>query len=221
MYLCRWHVPRDHQAPEMTDELRVDERRAAHQRRRQAFVVKQVETGLRELTLDGIAQALAERREQAGAASEPIDIVALVLAFGSSIRPESGAFGSPWEQFDKLRETDPDARAATAVHAVLPVWIRRLVLQDRHQIGFQAVEAERICQLLGIDYPAIEADAVRALPQPKSWGPVDDPGLTAPQPTASPSAPPDAEPDQAPAERPRSPHRARRRQGCRKRRHHR
>lgn len=192
--------------------LTLDDRRAAHQRRRQAFVVKQVETRLRKLTLDGVTQALAERRKQTAANGEPIDVVALVLAFGSSIRPESGAFGSPWEQFEKLRETDAEARAATAVHAVLPVWIRRLVIQDRHQIGSQAGEARRMCELLGIDYAATEAEAVRTLPQPKSWGPVDDPGLT---------APPTAEPDQVGDVPPRTPCRARHAHARRKRRNHR
>lgn len=195
----------------------LDERRAAHQRRRQAFVVKQVETRLRELSLDGVTQALAERRQRAGSDGQPIDIVALVLAFGSSIRPESGAFGSPWEQFDKLRETDAETRAAIAVHAVLPVWIRRLVIQDRHQIGFQAVEAQRICELLGIDYAAIAAEAVQTLPQPKNWGSVDDPGLTAPPPAPCPPAVIDPEPDQVAESRPPSPRRSRRRQGRLKR----
>ncbi len=199
----------------------LDERRAAHQRRRQAFVVKQVETCLRELSLDGVTQALAERRKQAGAANEPIDIVALVLAFGSSIRPESGAFGSPWEQFDKLRETDADPRAAIAVHAVLPVWIRRLVIQDRHQIGFQAVEAQRMCELLGIDYAVIAAEAVRTLPQPKSWGPVDDPGLTASPSAPCPTAVVDPQPDQVAEARPPGSRRRRRPQGSLKRRNRR
>ena len=191
--------------------LTLDERRAAHQRRRQAFVVKQVEARLRELSPDKVAEALAERRKQAGSGEQPLDIVALVLAFGSGIRSESGAFGSPWEQFDKLRESDADARAAIAVSAVLPVWIRRLVIQDRHQIGFQAVEAQRMCELLGVDYAAIAAEAVRALPQPKSWGLMDDPGLTATMPPAPPPSPAeDSAPDVAP-ETPPSPNRAHRR----------
>ena len=198
--------------------LTLDERRAAHQRRRQAFVVKQVETRLRELTRDGVTEALAQRRKQAGAAGEPIDIVALVLAFGSSIRPETGAFGSPWEQFDKLRETDADARAATAVHAVLPVWIRRLVVQDRHQIGFQAVEAQRMCELLGIDYAAIETEAVRTLLQPKSWGPVDDPGLAAAPSAPCPPAAVEPKPDQVAEAREACTRPSRQRQGRPKRR---
>lgn len=176
---------------------------------------------MRALTLDGVTEALAHRRKQAAADSEPIDIVALVLAFGSSIRPETGTFGSPWEQFDKLRETDAETRAAIAVHAVLPVWIRRLVIQDRHQIGSQAGEAERMCELLGIDYAAIEAEAVQTLPQPKSWGQIDDPGLAVAPSAPCPPAAVESKPDQVAEARASCTRPSRRRQGRPKRRNRR
>lgn len=198
--------------------LTLEERCEAHRRRRQAFVVQQVEKRLRELSFEKVAEALAEHRKQAKSA-EPLDIAALVLAFTPGVRLDPGAFGSPWEQYDKLRETDAETRAATAVHAVLPVWIRRLVVQDRHQIALQFVEARRICEVLGFDYSKMEADAIQALPLPKSWGPVDDPGVTVPLPAPSPPAKVDAGAAQVAEARPTTTRHHRRRKGQAPRRH--
>ncbi len=183
--------------------MTLDERRARHQKRRQAFVVKQVETRLRSLTVEDVSRALAENAAGHGADSDKPEIVSLLLSFGTSGRADRMYHEDPWDRYDRLRGGAADERTAAALHDVVQIWIRRLAMHDSNRVGFQAFEAGRMCEILGINHAEIETEAVKALPQPKSWGlpPEDetaDAGAVAPSPpeqAADPPFEPDVEAD--------------------------
>ncbi|MBX3394325.1 MAG: ParB/RepB/Spo0J family partition protein [Phycisphaerae bacterium] len=158
---------------EKTDEkkpLTLDERRARHQKRRQAFVVKQVETQLRNLTVEDVSRMLAAKSADDGRNESPLEVLSLLLSFGTSGRADRMYHEDPWDRYDRLRAVALEERNASAVHDVLQIWIRRLTMHDSSRVGFQAFEAQRMCKILGINHAEIEAEAVRTLPQPKSWG---------------------------------------------------
>lgn len=150
--------------------MTLDERRARHQKRRQAFVVKQVETRLRNFTVEDVSRSLADQAAGKGAASAKLEIVSLLLSFGTSGRADRMYHEDPWDRYDRLRGDAADERTAAALHDVVQIWIRRLAMHDSNRVGFQAFEAGRMCEILGINHAEIEAEAVKALPQPKSWG---------------------------------------------------
>lgn len=157
-------------APAERKPMTLDERRGRHQKRRQAFVVKQVETRLRNLTIEDVSRALAERSAGNGADSGKLEVVSLLLSFGTSGRADRMYHEDPWDRYDRLRGSAADERIAAALHDVVQIWIRRLTMHDSNRVGFQAFEAGRMCEILGVNFAEIEAEAVKALPQPKSWG---------------------------------------------------
>ena len=149
--------------------LSLDEKRSRHFKRRQAFIVKQVDARLRKMNVDDVAAALSEQRAQPSAVADRFEIVSLLLAFGTSGQANRQFGEDPWEHYDRLRRDDVESRAAQSLHDVLQVWVRRLVVHNNNRIGFQAAEARRMCEILGMDYGAIESEAEQALPEPKSW----------------------------------------------------
>lgn len=149
--------------------LSMEERRSRHFKRRQAFVVKQVEARLRNMTVEDVAAALSRDTATTRADEGAFEIVSLLLAFGTSGRSDRQFGDDPWERYDRLRQSADDVRVAQSVHDVLQIWVRRLVVQNNNRIEFQAAEARRMCEILGIDFAAIETEAVQVLPEPKSW----------------------------------------------------
>ena len=99
------------------------------------------------------------------------DPIALMTAFGSIKRADYVDGGEAWKEYDSLRESETTQEAAAALLAVVQVWIKRLNIQGGHTVTGQATDARRMCQILGLDFAAIEAEAVKAIPQPKSWTP--------------------------------------------------
>lgn len=150
--------------------MTLDERRARHQKRRQAFLVKQVETQLRNLTVEDCSRALAEKSAGNGKEVGKLEIVSLLLSFGTSGRADRMYHEDPWDRYDQLRAGASDERTAAALHDVVQIWIRRLAMHDTNRVGFQAFEAGRMCEILGVNCAEIEAEAIKTLPQPKSWG---------------------------------------------------
>ena len=177
--------------------MTLDERRARHQKRRQAFVVKQVETQLRNLTVEDVSRALADGASADASDSAKLEIVSLLLSFGTSGRADRMYHEDPWDRYDRLRAGATDERTAAALHDVVQIWIRRLTMHDSNRVGFQAFEARRMCEILGINHAEIESEAVRTLPQPKSWGlpPEEEPSRELP--AESPIAAADANPASA------------------------
>jgi hypothetical protein len=100
--------------------------------------------------------------------------VAMLTAFGSTKRADYVDGGEAWKEYDSLRESELNHEAAAALIAVVQVWIKRLNIQGGHTVTAQAADACRMCQILGPDLAAIEAEAVRAIPQPKSWTGLDE-----------------------------------------------
>lgn len=148
----------------------LDDRRARHHKRRQAFVVKQVDVRLRALSVEEVGQMLGARAGDSTGNACSLEPASLLLAFGTSGRADRGYHEDPWDRYDRLRQEQDDSRTAAAVHDVVQIWVRRLTMHDSSRVEFQASEARRMCEILGIDFAAIEAEAVHALPQPKSWG---------------------------------------------------
>lgn len=147
----------------------LDDRRARHHKRRQAFVVKQVDTRLRALSAEDVGRMLAAKQGRSNG-DGVLEVTSLLLAFGTSGRADRGYHEDPWDRYDRLRTESHEYRGAAGVHDVVQIWVRRLTMHDSNRVEFQAVEARRMCEILGIDFSAIEAEAIQALPQPKSWG---------------------------------------------------
>jgi len=158
--------------------LTMDERRARLQKRRDAFVVKHVHEFLRNLTPGKALEIVSpktQRRINCEAGATVFDPVALLTAFGSTKRADFVDGGEAWKEYDSLRESEPDREAAAALLAVVQVWIKRLNIQGGHTVTAQAEDARRMCQILGVDFLAIFAEARRAIPQPKSWPACSEP----------------------------------------------
>lgn len=149
--------------------LSLDERKFRHFKRRQAFVVKQVDSRLRKMTVEDVGAALVRRAESTDGADAACEVNSLLLAFGTSGRADRPFGEDPWERYDRLRQCAKADRIAQSVHDVAQVWVRRLVVHNNDRIEFQAAEARRMCEILNLDYSAIEAEAAAALPEPKSW----------------------------------------------------
>lgn len=165
--------------------MSVDERKSRHSKRRQALTIKQVDARLRALSVEDVGQMLAAK---VGSSNESgtLEVTSLLLAFGTSGRADRGYPEDPWDRYDRLRTEKDETRAAAGVHEVVQTWVRRLTMHDSSRVEFQALEARRMCEILGIDYAAIEADAVQALPQPKSWGlPPEEETPRPPEPSGS------------------------------------
>ena len=157
--------------------LTMTERRARLQKRRDAFVVKHLHEFLRNLTLEKsleIVSPSTQRRVSRKAGAPVLDLVALLAAFGSTKRADYVDGGEAWKEYDSLRESEPNHEAAAALVAVVQVWIKRLNIQGGHTVSAQAEDARRMCQILGLDFAAIEAEAVTAIPQPKSWASLNE-----------------------------------------------
>ena len=178
--------------------LSMEERSSRHFKRRQAFVVKQVEARLRNMTVEDVAAALSRDTATASADEGALEIVSLLLAFGTSGRSDRQFGDDPWDRYDRLRQSAADVRVAQSVHEVLQIWVRRLVVQNNNRIEFQAAEARRMCEILGIDFAAIETEAVQVLPEPKSWRTSPEPrGGTGGTESATAPTMPKTEPDSA------------------------
>ena len=169
-----------------TKPLSLDEKMSRHFKRRQAFAVKQVDARLRKMSVEDVAAAMSERVLKSPDDANRLEIVSLLLAFGTSGQANRQFGEDPWEHYDRLRQNDAGARVAQSLHDVLQVWIRRLVVHNNNRIEFQAAEARRMCEILGVDYCAIESEAEQALPVPKSWQ--SEANATSPEP-APPSEP--------------------------------
>jgi len=157
--------------------LTMAERRARLQKRRDAFVVKHIHEFLRNLTPERVLEIVSpgtRRRINREAGANVFDPVALLTAFGSTKRADYVDGGEAWKEYDSLRESEPNHEAAAALLAVAQVWIKRLNIQGGHTVTAQAADARRMCQILGLDFAAIEAEAIKAIPQPKSWAGLDE-----------------------------------------------
>jgi len=157
--------------------LTMAERRARLQKRRDALVVKHVHEFLRNLTPEKVLEIVSpwtQRRINREAGAPVFNAVALLIAFGSTKRADYVDGGDAWKEYDSIRESEPIQEDAAALLAVVQVWIKRLNIQGGHTVTAQAADARRMCQILGLDFAAVEAEAVRAIPQPKSWAALAD-----------------------------------------------
>jgi len=158
--------------------LTMDERRARLQKRRDAYVVKNVERILRDLTHEKALEIVSpwtQRRNKSKNGTNDFDPVALLTAFGSTKRADFVDGGEAWKEYDSLRESETNHEAAAALLAVAQVWIKRLNIQGAHTVAAQAEDARRMCQILGVDFLAMFTEARIAIPQPKSWAEHEEP----------------------------------------------
>jgi hypothetical protein len=159
--------------------LTLAERRARLQKRRCTFVVRHVHEFLRNLTPEQAVEIVStwnQQRIDREAGENVFDPVALLTAFGSTKRADYVDDGEAWKEYDALRVADPLHEAAAALIAVAQVWIKRLNVQGSHTVIAQAADARRICEIIGLDFAAIEAEAVKAIPKPKSWSDLAEDG---------------------------------------------
>lgn len=149
--------------------LSLAERKARLQKRRDAFLVNKVGESLRSLTPEVLTKTAATMATRTDAVAKRFDPLALVLAFGTSTRADREHDDGPWKRYEKLLARSNDLPIVAALHEVTQVWSRRLGGSDSHHVTEQAADARKVCELLGIDAPAIEAEAATAIPTPKSW----------------------------------------------------
>jgi len=74
-----------------------------------------------------------------------------------------------WKAYDSPRESEPVEQAAAALLAVAEVWLKRLSMHNNEHALAQAEDARRMCEILGVDYAALEDEASKAIPEPKYW----------------------------------------------------
>lgn len=147
----------------------LDERKARLRKRRDAFLVGKVAESLRGLTTETLTKTVAELGARSDAAAKRFDPLALVLAFGTHHRADRDHDDGPWKRYEELLDRTKDLPVVTALHEVAQVWGRRLSGSDTHHVTEQAADARKVCELLGLDAMAIDAEAEQAIPTPKSW----------------------------------------------------
>ena len=150
------------------------ERKARLQKRRDAFLVNKVGESLRGLTPEALTTTAAAMATRTDAAAKRFDPLALVLAFGTSTRADREHDDGPWKRYEELLARSKELPIVAALHEVTQVWSRRLGGSDTHHVTEQAADARKVCELLGIDVPAIETEAAAAIPTPKSWASLTD-----------------------------------------------
>lgn len=139
------------------------ERRERLQTRRRAFVVKKVEERLREL----------EREPGRIPSDAEFDPVAMLTTFGNG-RVADCALDDAWVNYDRMRQAPTEGRNEHVIRAVLPVWLRRLIVRDKSQLDAQLAEAKRVSEVLRIEVGVFEAEAVEAIPEPKAWASIQE-----------------------------------------------
>lgn len=149
--------------------LSMVERKARLQKRRDAFLVNKVGESLRALTPEVLTKTAATMATRTDAVAKRFNPLALVLAFGTSTRADRDHDDGPWKRYEELLARSKDLPIVAALHEVTQVWSRRLGGSDTHHVTEQAADARKVCELLGIDAPAIETEAAQAIPTPKSW----------------------------------------------------
>lgn len=138
-------------------------------RRRQAFVVKKVEALLREFTLDSCRSVVEAMPTRTDAAASAFDPLALLLSFGTTTRSDRSHDEEAWERYTTRCGHTSTERATEALHEVVQIWSRRLAGTDLKSAPRQARDAGLITTILAIDIAAIEREAEREIPEPRSW----------------------------------------------------
>lgn len=151
------------------------ERKARLQKRRDAYLVTKVGEAIRGLTPESLTKTVAQIQSRTDPTAKRFDPLALVLAFGTSSRADREHDDGPWKRYEELLDRTSGLPVVTALHEVVQVWTRRLSGSDTHHVTEQAADARRICELLGIDAKAIDAEAAQVIPTPKSWASLSDP----------------------------------------------
>lgn len=148
------------------------ERRARLQKRRAAFVVNKVQTILRELTPEKAREIVApwtQRRNNRAKGAVVFDSAALLASFGTMRRADYVHDSEAWKAYDALREAPPQELAAASLLAVAEVWVKRLTMPNNEHAPIQALDAKRMCEILGVEFAVLEAEAKTAIPHPKAW----------------------------------------------------
>ncbi len=159
--------------------MSLEERKARLQKRRDAFLVRQVHEAIVPLAPHSLADAVSKMRARKGKAGRTFDPLALVLAFGTSTRTDREHDDSPWKRYEHLRARRDAVPLVTALHEVVQVWTRRLGGMDPRHVTQQAADARRIATLLGLDIEQFEKAAKATIPTPKSWNEPVDGGVVA------------------------------------------
>jgi hypothetical protein len=157
--------------------LSLAERKARLQKRRDAFLVQKVGESLRAMTPEVLTHTAATMATRTDAVAKRFNPLALVLAFGTSTRADREHDDGPWKRYEELLARSKDLPVVAALNEVAQVWSRRLGGSDTHHVTEQAADARKVCELLGIDVPAIETEAAAAIPTPKSWASLSERSL--------------------------------------------
>lgn len=155
--------------------LTAGERRERLQRRRDAFVVNRVKTLIQELTPETSSKGVPFTKSKDKKLSE-FDALAILLTFGTSHKADFCDGDEVWTEYKKMCSAKPNQKDAAALLAVAQVWAKRLNAPNNDRIGAQAKDALRMCEVLGVDYAALQNEAVKAIPEPKSWASLPDEG---------------------------------------------
>jgi len=122
-----------------------------------------------------ILNMLKEKVRQAGAPGGFIEAAALVVYFGSKTRTDSPD-DSNWKRFNlavKGYKDDPSAAQddlqGDLWAAVMPVLVSRITYPGHGDTAEYLIEAERICELLGLSMNDFIRQAAMEIPEPKIW----------------------------------------------------
>lgn len=137
------------------------------EQRRKAWVCTRVAEEVEALLKAGLPTEVCTAREA----------LALVSAFGYEA-PYSGA-GSDWEVYHKAREKGEAELARGAVEQVLRYAAENFGLPSIWQVLQAYDEAREVCIFLGVNLKAIEAEALREIPDPAAKPGKPDPAVPA------------------------------------------
>jgi ParB/RepB/Spo0J family partition protein len=155
--------------------LTMPERRERLQRRRDAFLVRKVESHLREFDVAKARDAARRLLAESVTDGARFDALSLVLTFGTSTRADRESGTDSWTLYEQHAATSLEDKVTKAIEELVPVWTRRIAGVDGHSATPKASDARRVCALLGIDAVAIDAEAVQELPDPKAWAAMTEP----------------------------------------------
>jgi ParB/RepB/Spo0J family partition protein len=139
------------------------ERREELQRRRDAWVVDDVQKRLIELATND-KTPLPELA--------PLNVLAWAATFGTHTH-EPGADATDWK---RLGEMSPGKAAAILLRRICGVWSDRLNHFTNKDIHVHLYEAQQVCRLLNWDLAALKTHAEAEIPEPASWARLNEDG---------------------------------------------
>lgn len=150
--------------------LTLAERKQKLTLRRQAFVVKKAREALRELDDAAIESFAKELAKPPTAAARKFDGLALLLFLGTKSKADSPAECGDWSDYDNLARSGIELqRTQQVLTEATPMLLSRLRDWGSTHVDNQYREVQQIARFFQWDLETWEAEAIKAIPTPKSW----------------------------------------------------